>query len=448
MSEPTRRDLKLLVAMLVFIHSILLAFDFFHPEAFLRGDRAGIRAQMVERFYSALVSGNGIVDAASSLGIIGDYFLHSIAFLVGGKFGILILQIAASILAVCILYLTAFTLTNSRRVAWLAAITYATLPHTLAFPHMLVTETFANTFVILSVYELVKFSQNEAPSARHLMLSGLWVAVSMLIRPIVVLFPVFVGLAIVICRVDVRFTVIFRYLSVAYLPLLLWMSFLLVSTGSFTTGSSGSTLGLNLYLKVERMQASAPEDTLGTALLEQSDKRVSLMEFMDYVTSNPVRYINLLKFDVSNLILNSGVNKLLGYYLELYDVGKEKGSRWLKIIDQHGFIKGIVDVLGQSPAFIISTLIFTAYWAMLLLGAGMGFTLFVRDSSQPILAKLVLVGLPLYVTFFTVALVSGPRSGHRSSFDFIICLMFSIYFFGSLRKRYQNADSHSKGITV
>ena len=151
-----RRDLLFLVAILTAIHGALLGYDYLHPDAFLMGDRSGTRMGLVKNFATAVLDNKEIIQTLSTQGIIGDYFIHALAYMAGGRIGILVLQIAASVFSVCAVFLLALSLTESRKVAWISAIVYATLPHSLAFPHLLVTETFANSFLIFSVYALIK----------------------------------------------------------------------------------------------------------------------------------------------------------------------------------------------------------------------------------------------------------------------------------------------------
>ena len=422
-----RRDLLFLVAILTAIHGALLGYDYLHPDAFLMGDRSGTRMGLVKNFATAVLDNKEIIQTLSTQGIIGDYFIHALAYMAGGRIGILVLQIAASVFSVCAVFLLALSLTESRKVAWISAIVYATLPHSLAFPHLLVTETFANSFLIFSVYALIKAVNNRDSSPRHLVVAGIWMALSMLVRPIVILLPLFVGLALAVSGAYSRKVIATHYLSPAYLPLLAWMGFMAVTTDHFTTGTSGSTLGYNLYLRVERMHMGASDGMPEPALLDRSPKKISPIEYGGYVIDHPRQYSNLLKFDIANLVLNSGVNKLLGYYLGVYDPGSERGRHWRNLIDQHGFIHGVLDVLQGSSIFILSTIVFTLYWIILLVGAVLGFHYYLASDLRGKAEKLILILVPVYILAITLIIVSGPRSGHRSSFEFILCLMFAIY---------------------
>ena len=422
-----RRDLLFLVAILTAIHGALLGYDYLHPEAFLMGDRSGTRMTLVKNFATAVLDNKEIIQTLSTQGIIGDYFIHALAYMAGGRIGILVLQIAASVFSVCAVFLLALSLTESRKVAWISAIVYATLPHSLAFPHLLVTETFANSFLIFSVYALIKSANERDASPRHLEVAGIWIALSMLVRPIVIFLPLFVGLALAVSGAYSRKVIATHYLSAAYIPLLAWMGFMAITTDHFTTGSSGSTLGYNLYLRVERMHMGAPDEMPAPALLDRSQKKISPTEYVGYIIDDPGQYINLLKFDIANLLLNSGVNKLLGYYLGVYDPGSERGRHWRTIVDQRGFIQGLLGVLQGSSIFILSTIVFTLYWIVLLIGAVLGFRHYLVSDLTGKAEKLILILVPVYILATTLIIVSGPRSGHRSSFEFILCLMFAIY---------------------
>lgn len=403
------------------VHFGLMIYDWYQPEVFLNADRADYRFRTIIGF----VNSTDVIQYLSTHGLIGDYIFQAVAFIIGGKFSVIVTQVLLNIVSIVFVYRISFLLTESRLTSQLSVFVYFFLPHTLAYPHLLASESLSNPLTIISIYYLVLHFSTQRASDTSIVLSGLFIAISMLIRPIVLFFPIFVYCVLKLFEKNGKPATRFKYLSAAYLPVILWMTFMLVTTGAFSLGSSGSTLGLNLYQKVERMQQALPKPQDNGFLDDLDAKSLSVSEYAGFIADHPKLAVNLLKYDISNLLINSGSNKLFSYYLEIYAADKRQSSAWRKTIDKRGLISGILEVVSESGTYVIFTIISTAVWVTIFFGSVLGAIIFWKTRSQMLAEKLIVLGYPLYVITFTLALVSYPRSGHRSSFDFIVAIMFS-----------------------
>lgn len=427
--------LRYLIFLFIALHSCLLIYDWYHPEVFLNADRADYRFRTI----IGIVSSPELINFLSTHGILGDYVFQAIAYSIGGRMGVIVTQLVLSLTSIVFVYRIAFLLSSSRFTSQLSTIVYFFLPHTLAYPHLLASESLSNPLTIISIYYLLRYLSNQGSAPKDIILSAIFISIAMLIRPIALLFPIFVIFLLLLCKKFDSPQTIFKYFGVAYAPVILWMTFMLATTGNFSLGNSGSTLGLNLFQKAERMQQSAKSTQRVSSEFVDS-KSLSVGDYTRYVASNPMLATNLLKYDLANLLVNSGANKLFSYYLNIYEAEKAQSRAWRKIIDKDGILAGIANIVRQSDAYVRFTIISTAIWVTILFGALFGAFVFWNSSAQSLAEKLIIIFYPLYVIFFTLALVSYPRSGHRSSFEFIVSILFS-FLIANLLSRWRRRES-------
>ena len=168
-------------------------------------------------------------------------------------------------------------------------------------------------------------------------------------------------------------------------------------------------------------QEPSPEAELLLQREQNERKSLGATEHLSYVFANPNRFLNLLKWDTANLLANSGINKLLGYYLGIFDLDGVSGI-FRRIIDKRGMLAGIAELRRSMPTLFYVTLVFSVLWVIVVVSALAGAVSLIFDRATPLSLRLVVVAYPLYIVGFTVLVVSEPRSGHRSSMEFLIAL--------------------------
>jgi hypothetical protein len=156
--QPTlsRRAYVIALACFACHVALLVTFDAGNPDAFLRGDRSPKRWLQVERIL-AVQSSDQFAAELFAFGLPGEYLWHALSIKVGSLFGIgvpfaILVQLVLATASILLVSSMTVMLTNIPRAGILAGLAYALLPHTFAFPHLLVSEAF---FVPLSVFSMV-----------------------------------------------------------------------------------------------------------------------------------------------------------------------------------------------------------------------------------------------------------------------------------------------------
>jgi 4-amino-4-deoxy-L-arabinose transferase-like glycosyltransferase len=101
------------------------------------------------------------------------------------------LQVLLSCFTVYMVYRTAQLLFTSERIAIAAAALYAIEPLSVLYTGLIVTETLFTSFVMLWLYFLLRYLAG--PTRRDLIFSGIFLAVSVYVRPIGYFLPVIIA---------------------------------------------------------------------------------------------------------------------------------------------------------------------------------------------------------------------------------------------------------------
>ena len=252
--SPRRPSAPVLVlAAFALLHLILAAtVDASDPDLFLRADRAHERLRVMDGLLEVASMGE-LRDYLATHGIVGDYAAHAALYLLGGRPAIVWVQIALALLSGFAVYRLGIVLGLNRNMATLAMGVYLSLPHTLVFPHQLVTEALQAPLFVVSNWLLAEGVQRSRP--RLLGWSAVCLGLATLIRPITLLWPVVAAGAVAIARRP-RAGVFYACLAAA--PVIGWMSFVGLQTGQFGLGESGHSMGRNLYERVVRISATMP----------------------------------------------------------------------------------------------------------------------------------------------------------------------------------------------
>jgi hypothetical protein len=135
----------LIVVLLYFAFqmTLCLTYDRGNPDAFLRGDRSMYRIGQVHNVLTAR-STSEMLGRVIRSGLPGDYLWHAVVFylvqdLPAPRLWVITIQILLATMSVFLVGHLAISLGLPSHASFLASALYATTPHCLVFPHMLLS---------------------------------------------------------------------------------------------------------------------------------------------------------------------------------------------------------------------------------------------------------------------------------------------------------------------
>ncbi len=444
--------LKLLLLYAAIIHAGLFIYDLLHPDAFLKADRALQRYQIIDNLLPNITSGNDLIAILSENGIVGDYLVHGLLYMAGGQYGVIAFQLMLLILSLAALFQFALLLTRSRWIATVTLLIYIHLPHTLVFPHQLASEAIFNPLVIFSFYYLaIYIFQQRFVRAIN---SALMVGFATIVRPLTILWPLFVGPMILATDwTSGRRSYSLGYVGIALLPLLLWMWFMFAATGNFSIGSSNHSMPQNLHKRVKNMIGTFPK-TQREELVERylrpvgnTEKGLTLLEYLDFVVDHPYAYTSYLGHDALLFWAKSGINRIVLDYSDSFVDAKNElrnsatgyRTRW----EKEGLLKTVVTLIKKYPMLILTTAAAAAIFIALMLLAILGMLHIMRRYNRLVLGEQVLYLLlflfPFY-TFFVSQVVDAMQSRHRAPAEFALCIFAAIAVYQWSKQRKERKD--------
>jgi hypothetical protein len=375
-------------------------------------------------------------------GIVGDYALQGFLYGLGGQQAVVLVQIALVVLSLVALFKLTCLLTASRKIASLAALVYLFLPHTLVFPHQLASEGVFVPLIVFSFYFLVYYVAGRM-AVWSLSLSALTVGLASLVRPISILWPL-VALALAVIFLRPRFLVRHwaGYLTLAFLPVFVWMSFNFVSTGRFTIGQWNSSLTRNLHLRVELISRTLPpaeaariEDRYLHLDGPKEQRLLGPGQYLVFAYEYPVAFLKHLGRDVAMFLGKSGLNKVILYYLDAFPETRsdiqDKEMPWRRRLEQDGVI-ALIQYYWRMQAQVVlltalSGVVFLAFMALATYGAVLCIAgrLPGLDAAGSRYVAVAMAVFPLYILSGSVA-ASSMQSRHRSPAEFALCFFFAI----------------------
>jgi hypothetical protein len=214
--------------------TLCLLFDRTHPGALLMGDRSDLRLYRVQALFTS-DSVSQFIDRVLSAGLPGDYLWHAALYSVcrvlpAPHVWMVMGQVTCWAVSILMLALLCLRLGLGHRVITLAVSLYALLPHSIAFPHMLLSENFFVPFVMAATYFSVCWLQ-EADRTKFMFLSAAMWAMSALTRPEALLAPVVVAAFLLLAR-RIRIGRVVRFLGMYAGILALWVIPSLLISGS------------------------------------------------------------------------------------------------------------------------------------------------------------------------------------------------------------------------
>jgi hypothetical protein len=406
------RDALFSISLAFFsIHLILFLFDLSDPAAFMRADRAMDRFSKIRALQDA--DTHSLLNVILNSGPPGDFLQHALLFWIGGRYALIVVQIAVQYLTLIITYISAVRLTGSAMIALATGLYLVVMPGTLMDPHLLMTETwFAAflTFGVLAICESVDSKGEWVVSYHNCFVGFVSLALASSIRPQAMLIPVAItGFLFSRLRRNRRPVLIACLTSYAMFPLA-WMVLRFLLAGEFGFGSSNADLPFNLGLRADRI-LGVPLETTG---------KLNIVTFINIMMTHPFAAANTIYSDSVNLVLNPGVNHVFGYYLGLFD--SSNGFVWNQIRDQSGLLGVVTEILKMNPAFIALVFVWSAIHFIVLLGTIIAALHAFRDGRQ---AKAwVWVALITIVVVMASSLAAGQvRWSHRAGVEPLLALL-------------------------
>ncbi len=449
-------SLSALLILALFVHGGLLLYDLAHPEAFVHVDHGERRLRFIQGLMASTGSSEELTDFATNHWIIGDYGLQAILYGLVGHYGLIVFQVFLTLLSIACLFKLALLLTGSQGTALLAASVFAFLPHTLVHPHLLASEAFFVPLVVFSFYFMGRCLV-ERPGLYYLLLSGLMIGLATLVRPVTVIWP---AVACVVAVITFRSRLQIRnwlgYLSVAYLPLLLWMLLMLSATGEFSMGKGSASLGSNLYTTVEFVSETLPpadrariQEIYLTYGPRDGGEKMGVSQYLRFVTEYPLGYAEHQGRAAMMFFAKSGINKITKSYLQLFPEAlieiddNETRQSWRERLEREGTLDTFAYYYQRYNVLVLLAAIGGALFAVVMVLAiygsvllGIGYSRHEGTLGERCLQAQVLL-FPWYVL---AASMTSQRlqSRHRAPAEFAICLLFSVaasHLYASWKRR-------------
>ena len=419
------------VYIAIILHTLLFIFNiFFHPETFINADRARERLVAATDLLSLPLQYEAISEFLSNHGILGDYVFQAIIMGIVGQYGLIIFQIVLAILSYVCLYTIAKLIFQSERLAFVIALIYMMLPHSLVFPHQLISEAIFDPLLVFSFYFLTKYLLDRV-ALHYLITSAGFMGISALIRPVSILFP-FVLFAILLFHFRMshlkKHT---SYLVISILPICIWMLFIFTNTGVLDLGKSEHDHGTNIYEKISILSKRLPDkeqELVAQKYLQSEDQRVSVGKFLNFVMDYPILYLDHTVKNLAVFLGKSDVNRLLidVFGMDASDIRYNTKS-WRRTVEQHGFPAFLEIGFSKYPLLIIINLLSSTFFVvfMLISIVGGGIVLW---KNRPFKQKRDILLLSLYSFIFYILLASQivrfPLAKHRSPVEFAIVIFF------------------------
>jgi hypothetical protein len=450
-----RRIAATLLLLYVMLHAALLAYDFNHPDVWLKADRANERVAQIGEFPQ--VNGwRAQLDYVGRHGAPGDYLIQVALYDLGGFASMLLAQVALCVLSVVCVYRMARAVLGDGRLPLLVASLYALLPQTLIFPHQLSAEAWFVPLVVFGFYCTTRWFSTRAP--RTAFLSGLYWAGATLTRPTVLPFALLSALALP--RRSGRNSWAPYYLALV-IPVLAWVITVHAYTGKWSLGEGTSaSVGNNLMLKAQFISDTFPAEAREKARqrhIEPALNRDGLLrpaEYARFCADYVGPCTSQVLQDALNFFFKSGIERITLDYLGLLPeqerietqrahVGSSRG--WAQEVRRRGALAATEFYLAKYPvvvgASLLSALAFgivTLIYAAGALDALVGLIKHTVDDRRLILALLAV--FPPYL-FAASSVVSSMQSRHRAAAEFAMLIVAGngLRVWKRWRKRYRGS---------
>ncbi len=424
----------LLLSILVVHFVFMLPYDLTNATVFLNADRSVSRWETIQAFLSA-VKNDKAADFVARHGVLGDYAVHAALLEWNGKIGLISSQVGMTLASGWGVYRIGRLIKLSVPLSTFAASVYFLLPHTLVFPHQLISEALHTPLIIISLWLTAEYLVNKNRRFAYLfiLIGALLVGVAALIRPVTLLWPLIVGL---IVMHDSKRRIGIAYIFVAYFPILIWMSFVGIQTGKFGLGEASHDMGHNLYDRIGRITETMPLETsskVRKTYLDQGRKgSLKVSTYIQFATEYPTYFAQHTARDILIFVGKSGIERISIDYLEInIDARSELQDShrgWRPRLEKEGVTAAIVYLWKtQGAVFVISIVGSILIFMIVSLAAFGGFKIIRRHGRAygEHSVHLLLIALPLYILLFS-QVVDAVQSRHRAPAEAAIVLLFAI----------------------
>lgn len=424
------------------LHGLLFAFDLWRDYAgFLHADRAYQRANWIgDLMEQSTLAGFG--ETLTRQGVIGDYVFQYAAWVTGGRWLVILMQVALALISIACLYRMIAYATRSQSVAVAGAALYGLLPHTLTFAHQLASEAVAIPLLVIGLYYFHRYLQDERRST--LIASALLLGAAVTVRPILILVPFGLAASLWLTSPKGRLGWTVRrsgWLSLALLPIMAWVGFFYVATGDASIGRTGATVSGNLAAKIGILSQSLPaEERADVVARYASSGSTSLTRYLEFAAEHPKLVLSSALKDAAVFSAKSGASRLTVDYLDLapnrdrlQGVDPMPEAGWRRTWQNQGFgaaVRFAIENAGPIPLALeaaagLATLSVTLF--MLAAAAALAFDArwraeLGRERVALLLSCLFLAGVALGSS----QIVDEFQSRHRFIADFAIVLLAAV----------------------
>lgn len=436
--------LLLCLALFAVLHAGLMVHDHAHPTRFLDGDRATKRQNKINILlgieqtlkdapppWSTLRTTLDPQTARAmpstqkllNLGPPGDYVFHAGLYAVGGKFAVIGFQCLLGLVAVFCVFRLCRLMGLGEGWAFAATTVAMALPATIVQQHQLTTEGLFAPLTAIGVYLLVR-SVEEPFRARVLSLGLVMIAIAMLIRTQLLLYPLVLAVIFVWCYPGEWKRFVVPTLLICFAVPVGWAVFDALQPASAHVANTELSLSRNLSGIVKRMSLA------GRFAFDRGvypGERMPIGDFIGYVIQHPLAFLYVKLTDVIEVVFNPAIT-ILGKYLgiDLFRFETADGKRFWSQLRARAGIYGIVaELFRQSPVFLASFLAAVALWCSILALALFGTWRLLFDPKPTQAAKAILLSFVLY-NLAIVQVSEMVRATHRSTVEFVIVLLAAI----------------------
>jgi hypothetical protein len=421
---------RILVVFLA-IHLLMFAYDVTHPEVFLNADRALYRWNTSQHVALALSKGDSIdAEFLLSNGLGGDYLFHALLFFLIGKDGLIIFQILLTLFSGYTVYGMARFLGLTTGAAATASAIYLALPHTLIFPHQLSTEAIHCPLLVISLWLLICFLDQQKKST--LAGSAIALGLATFARPITLLWALAPTTVLFLSK---RITPAILYLLLAFLPILVWMFFMLANTGHFTMGEGNRDLRHHLYNRIGRisdtMDITSASHVREVFLTQGKEGSISPQQYLRFVIDHPIPVISQTIRDTLVFAFKSGIERITIDYFVIGNVDRKSlqadgAGGWRPMLEKKGIVPTFMFMLETQGLILLISLVGAIVMSVLTLLAFVGSLRMIVDWKRlnPLQRSMaiVIIALPFYIWIFS-QVVNALQSRNRAPAEAAIVLL-------------------------
>jgi 4-amino-4-deoxy-L-arabinose transferase-like glycosyltransferase len=437
----------LLLIYVVVLHGTMFFWDILRPGVFLNADRGMERIAKIEELRTIGLNWKDINTFVVTHGLVGDYLPQALLYLVGGRYVVILVQVVLMIAAVMAVYSITHRLTASPKASLVASLLYGSLPHSMVYPHMLASEGLFDSLLVISFY-LTALLFLDKPRWSVLVASSVLLGCATLVRPITILWPLVVCVALLASRISVREALL--YPLIAFFPLVLWVGYIESNTGILSLGGSSHDPSHNLYDRVTHIINRLPEHDRANAraaFLHETFSRatmrnehvMTLLNYFRFCQHYPVGCLRFTGEDVVIYFAKSGVEKVTIDYLDLAPDVQELVNRpfdWRDQLNSQGMIGSLKGMLVQHPRLILLSLTSVIFIVLLWTLAEVGVIFAIKGNTYTAQQRTFIAMLGVF-PFYVLAIslwTGGLQTRHRAPAEFALCVM-AVLGWSELRRR-------------